>query len=333
MSSLPLVDHFGRAHTNLRISVTDRCNLRCFYCMPIEDVHYLPRAELLSFEEITRLARLLASRCGVHKIRVTGGEPLVRQDLPLLIRQLKQIPGLDDLALTTNGILLDRFAEPLYQAGLRRINISLDTLDATRFQQIARRDSLERVLDGIQLARAIGFEPIKINAVAIRGLTEADILPLANLARETGIEVRFIEYMPLDADQAWEREKVLPAATLRRILAEEFGPLIPEPGRDPQLPASTYCFADGRGRVGFIASVSEPFCGSCNRFRLTADGKLRNCLFSLEETDLRDLLRAGATDEQLLQQVLGCIQAKGPGHEINSRQFLQPARPMHAIGG
>lgn len=333
MISLPLVDQFGRTHTNLRISVTDRCNLRCFYCMPVEDVHYLPRAELLSFEEISRFARLLATRCGVRKIRVTGGEPLVRQDLPLLIRQLKQIPGLDDLALTTNGILLDRFAEPLYQAGLRRINISLDTLDATRFQQIARRDSLERVLDGIQLARAIGFEPIKINAVAIRGLTEADILPLACLGRETGIEVRFIEYMPLDADQAWEREKVLPAATLRQVLAEEFGPLIPEPDGDPHLPASTYRYADGRGRVGFIASVSEPFCGSCNRFRLTADGKLRNCLFSLEETDLRDLLRGGATDEELLQQVLGCIRAKGAGHEINSQQFLQPARPMHAIGG
>lgn len=333
MTEIPLLDRFGRRHTNLRISVTDRCNLRCFYCMPAENVQFLPRQDLLTYEEIVRLVSCLSQRCGVSKIRITGGEPLVRQDLSVLIEQLSHLPAVTDLALTTNGILLDQQAEALYAAGLRRINISLDTLDPLRFQQIARRDALDRVLQGIQIARDTGFEPIKINAVAIRQVTEDDLIPLALLARETGLEVRFIEYMPLDADHAWEREKVLLAGTIRDVLQQQFGPLIPLAGQDPHLPARTWQFADGRGTIGFIASVSEPFCGQCNRFRLTADGKLRNCLFSLEETDLRELLRHHASDNDLIVRVRQCLSEKGPGHSINTAQFLQPLRPMHAIGG
>ncbi len=333
MEPLPLLDSFGRLHTNLRISVTDRCNLRCFYCMPVENVRYLPRREVLSFEEITRLTRLLVTRAGVQKVRITGGEPLVRQDLPRLIEQLREISGLRDLALTTNAILLPEQAADLYAVGLRRLNVSLDTLDPERFQQMARRDALPRVLEGLRVARELGFGPIKLNAVATRGMNEADVIPLVELSREMGLEIRFIEYMPLDADQAWEREKVLSAAEIRKLVTETFGPLVPVESADPHQPARSYRFADGRGGIGFIASVSEPFCAQCNRFRLTADGKLRNCLFSLEETNLRDPLRAGATDEELLQLVQQCIAAKGPGHEINSAQFLQPLRPMHAIGG
>lgn len=333
MEPLPLLDSYGRLHTNLRISVTDRCNLRCFYCMPVENVRYLPRQEVLSFEEITRLTRLLVTRAGVQKVRITGGEPLVRQELPRLIEQLRAIPGLRDLALTTNAILLPEQAADLYAAGLRRLNISLDTLDPQRFQQLARRDALHRVLEGLRVACELGFGPIKLNAVATRGMNEADVIPLVELSREMGLEMRFIEYMPLDADQAWEREKVLPAAEIRELITERFGPLLPVSSADPHQPARSYRFADGQGGVGFIASVSEPFCAQCNRFRLTADGKLRNCLFSLAETNLRDPLRAGAADEELLQLVSQCIAAKGPGHEINSTQFLQPLRPMHAIGG
>ena len=329
---VPLLDRFGRAHTSLRISVTDRCNLRCFYCMPEFGAQFLPRAELLTYEELLRLVRLLIARCGLNKVRITGGEPLVRQDLPALISQLQRLPGLHDLALTTNGILLTEQAETLRQAGLERLNISLDSLDRERFQQITRRDNLQQVLNGIEAAQRVGFESIKINAVAMRGITEADVIPLAELAQRTGLEVRFIEYMPLDAEHAWERDKVLLAAEIREQLAAHFGPLLPVTPQDPHLPARTFRFAKGTGRIGFIASVSEPFCGQCNRFRVTADGKLRNCLFSQAETDLRDAVRSG-TDEELERLVRECIAQKGPGHEINSAQFLQPLRPMHAIGG
>jgi len=329
---VPLLDRFGRAHTSLRISVTDRCNLRCFYCMPEVGAQFLPRAELLTYEEMIRLVQLLIDRCGLNKVRITGGEPLVRRDLPLLIAQLQALPGLQDLALTTNGILLREQAAALKQAGLQRLNISLDTLDRERFQQIARRDNLQQVLEGIATAQELGFESIKINAVAMRGITDEDVLPLAEMAVQTGLEVRFIEYMPLDAEHAWERDKVLLAAEIREQLAAHFGPLEPETPDDVHLPARTYRLPGGAGRIGFIASVSEPFCGQCNRFRLTADGKLRNCLFSQTETDLREALRDGTADE-LEQLIRSCIAQKGPGHEINSAQFLQPLRPMHAIGG
>jgi len=300
--------------------------------MPEENVDYLPRREVLTFEELTRFVRCAVERLGVNKVRITGGEPLVRQNVAEFVRQLKQIDGLKDLALTTNGILLDQFADSLYAAGLRRLNISIDTLDRERFIQYARRDQLDRVIAGIKLAQEKGFGPIKLNAVAIRGLTEADVIPLAEFARETNLEVRFIEYMPLDAERSWERDKVLLAADMRQILAEHF-PALEDVTKDPHAPARTWRFADGKGKVGFISSVSEPFCHQCDRFRLTADGKLRNCLFSTAETDVRELLRSGGTDEDLVAKIRECVAAKEQGHAINSAQFLQPLRPMHSIGG
>ncbi|WP_339743809.1 GTP 3',8-cyclase MoaA [uncultured Rubinisphaera sp.] len=332
--NLPILqDTFGRTHTNLRVSVTDRCNLRCFYCMPAENVQFLPRPELLTFEEISRFVELMVRRCGVNKVRLTGGEPLVRQSIHELIEQLVDIPGLNALALTTNGILLPDQAENLYMAGLRRLNISLDTLDRERFKEMTRRDSLDKVLAGIQVAQERGFGPLKLNAVAMRGITEADLVPLAELSRKTGIEVRFIEYMPLDAERLWEREKVLYMDKMIEILSREIAPLLPVDVDQSSNPAVSYEFADGRGRIGFISSVTHPFGSRCNRFRLTADGKIRNCLFSLEETDIRDLLRAGATEDEVIAAVSASIQAKKEGHEINTARFLQPERPMYSIGG
>lgn len=325
-----LTDHFGRVHTSLRVSVTDRCNLRCFYCMPAENVEFLPKPELLTFEEIVRLARI-ATSLGVRKIRLTGGEPLVRRNLPELVRQLRTIPELS-LGLTSNGLLLDRLAEPLVQAGMRSVNISLDAIEPDAFRQITRRDGLDQVLRGIEAARAAGFEKIKINAVAIAGMTENQIVPLGGFARQSGLEVRFIEYMPLDADHSWERDKVLPAARILEALAAQFGPLTSLLG-DGHAPATTYRFDDGIGRIGIIASVSRPFCESCNRFRLTSDGKLRACLFSHDETDLRGLLRGGGSDSQIAVAMQTCIAGKWEGHEINTARFLYPNRPMYAIGG
>ena len=325
-----LIDRFGRIHTSLRISVTDRCNLRCFYCMPAENVTFLPKPELLRFEEIERLARVAAS-LGVTKIRLTGGEPLVRRDLPELVRQLRAIPNIS-LGLTTNGLLLDSLARPLFNAGLESLNISLDALDAESFRTITRRDGIEKVLAGIDAARSAGFENIKINAVAIRGLTESQIIPFGEFARQSGLEVRFIEYMPLDADHAWERDKVLLGAEILETLAAGIGPLAPLAG-DKHAPAASYEFEDGIGRIGLIASVSRPFCHSCNRFRLTSDGKLRACLFSMEETDLRPLLREGGDDEEIARAMQTCIAGKWEGHEINTAKFLYPNRPMYSIGG
>jgi cyclic pyranopterin phosphate synthase len=327
-----LVDTFGRLHDNLRISVTDRCNIRCFYCMPEHPVEFVSRREILSFEEIARFVHA-AVKLGVRKLRVTGGEPLVRKNLPWLIRELARIPQIEDLALTTNGVLLAEQAEELYAAGLRRINIHLDTLDRDRFIQITRRDELDRVLAGIHACRRLGFDPIKINAVAVKGLVEPDILPLARFGREYGIEIRYIEFMPLDAQGLWDRSKVLLADDILAMLANEFGPLGEVPDRDPRAPASEYRFADGIGRVGFIASVSRPFCLGCNRIRLTADGKLRYCLFAIEETDVKTLLRRGASDDEIAAVVRDVVQAKWLGHEINSTRFVAPPRPMYAIGG
>ena len=333
----PLIDSFGRRHNNLRISVTDRCNIRCFYCMPATDVQFMPRDELLTFEEIQRCATV-AARLGVNKLRLTGGEPLVRKGLPLLVEKLAAIEGIGDLGLTTNGILLAEQAQELFAAGLRRVNISLDALDPVKFQEVTRREGYEQVLEGIQAARDVGFDPIKINAVSIRGLTEDQAVPFARLARETGVEVRFIEFMPLDAENAWERDKVLFAKDIRERLEAELGPLVPRGQPDPTAPAVDYEFADGRGRIGFIASVSEPFCASCNRFRLTADGKLRNCLFSLEETDIKSLLRHPdrtdvEIDGDIEQAIRESLKSKTEGHEINTSRFIQPDRPMYSIGG
>jgi cyclic pyranopterin phosphate synthase len=333
-----LVDRFGRVHNNLRISVTDRCNIRCFYCMPAEDVQFLPKQQLLTFEEIERVVRI-AVTLGIDRLRLTGGEPLVRRDLPLLVAALSQIPGIVDIGLTTNGMLLSELAQPLRQAGLRRLNISLDALDPEVFRRVTRRDGYEQVLAGIEAARRAGFSPIKLNAVSVRGLTEDQIEPFGRLARDTDTVVRFIEFMPLDADSQWQRDRVLTAVEILQRLEHAFGPLRPVAAQggqvvtDGKAPAEDYEFVDGRGRIGLIASVSQPFCASCNRFRVTADGRLRNCLFSHEETDIRELLRAGAEDAVIAQAMLDCIAAKGEGHEINTSRFLQPLRPMYAIGG
>jgi len=330
--SAALVDTHGRLHDNLRISVTDRCNIRCFYCMPEHAVEFVPRSEILSFEEIERFARI-AARLGVSKLRVTGGEPLVRRDLAGLISRLHAVEGIRDLALTTNGVLLAEQAEALYRAGLRRLNVHLDTLDRDRFIQITRRDELGRILEGIEVCRRLGFQPIKINAVAVKNLAEPDIVPLARFGRERGIEIRYIEFMPLDAQGLWDPRKVLLAEEIVAMLEREICPLVAMPNRDPRAPASQYRFADGVGTVGVIASVSRPFCLNCNRIRLTADGKLRYCLFALEEFDVRGLLRSGAADREIEALIRSAIGRKWPGHEINQSRFVPPGRPMCAIGG
>jgi cyclic pyranopterin phosphate synthase len=327
-----LIDSFGRVHTNLRISVTDRCNIRCFYCMPAENVQFMDRRELLTFEEIERFVRV-AVPLGLRKIRLTGGEPLVRRNLHILVEKLAAIEGIDDIGLTTNGILLADQARELYAAGLRRINVSLDALDPQKFEKITRRQGYEQVIAGIQAAQAAGFDPVKVNAVAVRGLTEDEIVPFGRFARETGVDIRFIEFMPLDADNAWQREKVLFAHEIVETLEREIMPLVPRPGQDPHAPASEFVFADGIGKVGFISSVSRPFCMSCDRFRITADGKLRNCLFSLEETDVKSMLRSGAGDAEIARAIRDSIAAKKEGHEINTARFIQPQRPMYSIGG
>ena len=326
-----LIDRFGRVHNNLRISVTDRCNIRCVYCMP-ESVEFLPRTSLLSYEEIARFVRA-ATTVGIDKIRLTGGEPLVRRDIPGLVARIASIPGIKDVGLTTNGILLAPLAGELWDAGLRRINISLDTMDPARFVELTRRTGFEQVIEGILAAKEAGFDPVKINAVAIKGVTEADVVPLARFCREHELELRFIEYMPLDAGNLWEREKVLYAAEILEMLTDGIGPLVPAGGQDARSPALDYDYADGRGRVGMIASVSRPFCSSCNRVRLTADGKIRNCLFALDETDVRGLLRDGSSDEILAHALKASVAEKWEGHEINTSRFIKPERLMHSIGG
>lgn len=329
----PLIDTFGRVHTNLRISVTDRCNIRCFYCMPAENVEFMDRKDLLTFEEIERFVRISVPM-GLTKIRLTGGEPLVRRDLHVLVRMLAAIPQIQDIGLTTNGILLAEQAQDLWDAGLRRINVSLDALDPVKFKEITRRDGYEKVLEGIEAAQRVGFDPVKINAVSIRGMTEDEIVPLGHFARKTGVELRFIEFMPLDADNAWEREKVLFAHEIIEKLSQEICPMVPCSDQDPHAPATEFQFEDGiGGRIGMIASVSQPFCMNCDRFRITADGKLRNCLFSLEETDVRAMLRGGTDDAEIAAAIRASIAAKKEGHEINTARYIQPDRPMYSIGG
>ena len=332
MAVTPLLDGFGRLHNNLRISVTDRCNIRCFYCMPESNPKYEPRENLLTFEEIEHFVRV-AVNMGIRKLRVTGGEPLVRKGLATLIRKLVAIEGIEDLALTTNGVLLAQQAEELYDAGLRRINVHLDTLDRERFLKITRRDDLDKVLEGIEVCRRLGYGPIKINAVAVKNLVEPDIVPLAQYGRKRGIEIRYIEFMPLDAQGLWEKNRVLLTDDMLAMLTREIGPLEEIPDRDPRAPASEYRFKDGLGRVGFISSVSRPFCLNCNRIRLTSDGKLRYCLFAIDETDVRALLRTGAPDADIEAAVRSCVADKWIGHEINSQKFVPPPRPMYSIGG
>ncbi len=326
-----LIDSFGRVHSDLRISVTDRCNIRCFYCMPEQGAEFSPISSLLSFKQIVRFVSA-ALPLGITKIRVTGGEPLLRPKLPELISALTQLRGIRDLALTTNGVLLRDAAQSLYDAGLRRLNIHLDTLHRERFRLITRRDDLGRVLAGIEAAMEAGFNSIKLNAVAMKGVTEEDVIPLVRFGRERNIEVRFIEFMPLDAQQLWSMDRVLTADDMIGILAREFGPLTPVPDADPRAPATEYKFENG-DRVGFIASVSRPFCLNCNRLRLTADGKLRYCLFAREETDVRRLLETGDSEAELQRTITSTVWQKWAGHDINRSSFVAPQRPMYSIGG
>ncbi len=327
----PLIDSFARVHDSLRISVTDRCNIRCFYCMPEEGVKFMPREEILSFEDIERFVRVAVS-LGVNKLRITGGEPLVRRNLPDLIARLHAVPGVQDLALTTNAVLLEEFAQPLYDAGLRRLNIHLDTLDRERFLKITRRDDLPKVMSGIATAQKAGFRKIKINIVAVKNLIEPDIVPMAKYCRENGFEPRYIEFMPLDSQELWGKSRVLSADEMAALISKEVGELVEAPDRDPRAPATDYVYADGGGRVGFIASVTKPFCMNCNRLRLTSDGKIRYCLFAIEETDVKQQIRTGTGDD-IAAAIRGCVAAKWVGHEINSAKFVPPPRPMYSIGG
>jgi cyclic pyranopterin phosphate synthase len=327
----PLVDGHGRPIGDVRISVTDRCNFRCQYCMPAEGLPWLERSALLSYEEIERIVRLLAAM-GVHDVRLTGGEPLVRKELWRLVEALSAIEDVHDLSLTTNGYLLTRQVDDLVRAGLRRVNVSLDSLSRDRFFQLTRRDSLAQVLDGLEAAqRHPELRPIKVNVVALKDFTEDEVLRFAEFARQHPYEVRFIEFMPLDADRAWTRDKVLPNAEIVAMIDAVY-PLEPV-GRERHGTARRYRFADGNGEMGFISPVSEPFCGDCNRIRLTAEGQMRTCLFSMNETDLRTPLRDGATDAELEEIVRDAVWRKELKHHVNDPGFVQPARSMSRIGG
>jgi cyclic pyranopterin phosphate synthase len=327
-----LRDSFGRVINNLRISVTDRCNFRCRYCMPEEGMVWLKRSELLSYEEIERLAQLFA-QLGISRIRLTGGEPLMRKDLHRLVEKLSAIPQIQDLALTTNGYFLAEQAPLLHKAGLRRLNISLDSLDPERFERMTRRTYYDRVWQGIEAAEALGIRPIKLNAVLIRGVNDDEVVNFAHLVRTRPFVVRFIEFMPIGMDDGWTPEKVVPThEIIDRIECGVGLKLLPVEYHGLQ-PADRYRFEDGVGEIGFISSVSEPFCEHCNRIRLTSDGKLRTCLFSLQETDLRALLRSGASDEEIKRCILDAVWNKEAGHLINRPEFVRPSRTMSQIGG
>jgi cyclic pyranopterin phosphate synthase len=327
----PLRDSWGREIKSLRVSVTDKCNFRCRYCMPAEGLEWLERDQLLSFEEIERLVRVLA-RMGVDEIRLTGGEPLVRRDLPTLVGMLAATPGVRDLSLTTNGVLLDRFAAPLVEAGLRRLNVSLDSLSHVRFAEITRRDALDRVLAGLAAAeRHPELRPIKVNCVAIKGFTEEEVPALAELARRKPYVVRFIEFMPLDADQAWRGDDVLTGGEIRALIEERW-PLEELPAKASST-ARRFRFADGAGEIGFVNPVSEPFCSTCDRIRLTADGQLRTCLFSRREWDLKTPLRDGSSDERLEELIRFAVAHKELKHKINDPGFVRASRSMSQIGG
>jgi len=326
-----LRDGHGRLIGDLRVSVTDRCNFRCQYCMPAEGLPWLDRAELLTFEEIERLVRLLVP-LGIRSVRLTGGEPLVRRELPKLIAMLSAIDGLEDLSLTTNGYLLERMADELVGAGLERINVSLDSLSRDRFFQITRRDALPQVIRGLEtLERFPQLGPVKVNCVAMRGFTEDEVIPFAELARRKPYQVRFIEFMPLDADHAWTEDRVLTGAEIRALIDRVY-PLEPIE-REAHATAKVWRFADGRGEIGFVNPVSEPFCADCDRIRLTAEGKLRTCLFSLHETDLRGPLRDGSGDEQLVEAIRDAVWRKELKHHVSEPGFRQPPRTMSQIGG
>jgi cyclic pyranopterin phosphate synthase len=328
----PLRDSWGREIKSVRISVTDKCNFRCTYCMPAEGLQWLGRQEILSFEEIARLVELLA-RLGVDEVRLTGGEPLVRRDLPTLVGMLAQIEGVRDLSLTTNGVLLDRMAGPLVEAGLKRLNVSLDSLNHVRFAEITRRDALDAVLRGLEEAeRFPELRPIKVNCVAVKGFTETEVPALAELARRKPYVVRFIEFMPLDADEAWREDDVLTGGEIRALIEAKHGPLVELPAKSSST-AKRFRFSDGNGEIGFVNPVSEPFCSSCDRIRVTADGQLRTCLFSRREWDLKTPLREGASDDEIIELLRFAVRHKELKHRINDPGFVRASRSMSQIGG
>jgi len=326
-----LVDGMGRTIVNLRISVTDRCNFRCTYCMPADNVEFMDRSNLLTFEEIHRVVTVV-SKLGINRIRLTGGEPMMRKDLPTLIKMIDEVEGINDIAMTTNAYFLKDQAQSLLDAGLKRLNVSLDSLDPEKFRDVNRRDCLQAVLDGLDAARNVGFKSIKINAVAVRNFSETEIMGLIEMGRSDGFEVRFIEFMPLDADKVWERDKVLFGHEIIDLIKEKYE-LVPIDNSLEIGPASEYNFADGKGKIGIITAVSNPFCDHCNRIRMTADGKLRTCLFSTDETNLKELIRSGATDATIAETIQQAVLVKEPGHKINLEDFKRPTRAMHAIGG
>lgn len=325
---MELVDTFGRVHRDLRIAVTDRCNFRCQYCMPVEGMTWMPREEILTFEEIERIARLLVTRYGVDSIRLTGGEPTVRAKLPRLVAMLAGL-GVD-LAMTTNGATLGLIAQDLADAGLKRINISLDSLNRERFIELTRRDELDRVLDGVEAAKSAGFDPVKINVVLMAGVNDDEIVDFVEFGRDKGVMVRFIEFMPLDADERWGPDRVVP---LQRVIdtIDSVHPI--EPIARTSAPATRYRFRDGSGEVGVIATVTEKFCDTCDRIRLTADGQFRNCLFAVSDYNLRDVLRSGASDDDLASLIEGAVTDKWAGHGIDTVHFIRPKRNMSQIGG
>ena len=323
-----LIDTYGRVHRDLRISVTDRCNFRCQYCMPEEGMDWTPREELLTFEEIERLASLLVNKFGIESIRLTGGEPTVRANLSKLIEKLAKLDV--DLSLTTNGATLPLIAGDLYNAGLDRINISLDTLDRQRFESLTRRDNLKQVLHGIETAKSVGFDPVKINMVVMKGVNDDEVLDFVSYGRENGLVVRFIEFMPLDADETWEKSKVMPQNEILDLISSKYDL---EPLSRGSSPAARWKFVDGPGEIGIIATVSEAFCDACDRIRLTADGKFRNCLFAIQEYDVRKLLRENAGDEKIIELFSHAVKQKWAGHQIGKSVFIRPSKSMSQIGG
>jgi cyclic pyranopterin phosphate synthase len=328
-----LTDHFGRTATDLRVSLTDRCNLRCSYCMPAEGLEWLPRPELLTDDELVRVIGLAVSRLGITEIRFTGGEPLLRQGLTQIVQRVASQRPRPEISLTTNGIGLDRLAAPLRAAGLDRINVSLDTLTPDVFVRLSRRDRLADVLAGLRAAAAAGLTPVKVNSVLMRGVNDHEAAALLRFCLEHEYELRFIEQMPLDAQHGWRREDMVTADEILATLSAEFILTPDDPAGRGSAPAEAFLVDGGPARVGIIGSVTRPFCAACDRIRLTADGQLRNCLFAREENDLRTLLRSGASDDELVARWMACIEAKLPGHGINDAGFLQPSRPMSAIGG
>ncbi len=328
-----LVDSYGRRIKSMRISITDKCNFRCTYCMPAEGLPWLKKAEILSYEEIERIARVAVS-IGIEQIRLTGGEPLVRRDVPDLVRQLHRIEGLRSLSITTNGILLKQQGKALAEAGLNRINVSLDSLVREKFAKLTRRDQLDRVLEGLEeVEKYPAIHPIKVNAVAIRDYSEEEALDFVRLARRKAYVMRWIEFMPLDADQLWRKEDILTGAELKAIIEAEYGPLVPITTGDPSETARRYTFSDGIGEIGFINPVSEPFCAMCDRIRLTADGQLRTCLFATEETDLRAVIRSDASDDALAATIRRAVWHKELKHYIGDKRFKRANRSMSMIGG